>query len=80
MIYDERFTTLSEAEFVQTAMPLVIAYRDAMARRDTQGQTKQADITEARNALTAHCNAWAITKPRKAFVDGFVLRECYEKE
>lgn len=78
MTYDATFTTLTEDEFTESAMPLVNAYREAMGKRDTEGRTKRADIDAARDALYAHCNAWAVTKARKAFVTDFIVRECYE--
>lgn len=76
-MYDENFTALSEGEFVASAAPLIEAYKDAMGRRDTHGAVKLADIREAERALTAHCNAWAITKRRKLFVEEMIQRECY---
>ena len=77
MIYDENFTALSEGEFAASAAPLIAAYKDAMGRRDTHGAVKLADIREAERALKAHCNAWAVTKHRRTWVEEFITRECY---
>lgn len=63
MLYDEDFLTLTPDEFAKTAQPLVDAYRA------TFGPGKNRVVTaDARRALEAHCNAWAITKARKTFV------------
>jgi len=75
--YDKTFTALTYAEFQRSAEPLVEDYKNAMGRKDENGKTKTYDIETARNALFAHCRAWAITKKRKELVDDFIVAACY---
>lgn len=58
IVYDEKFTAMSESEFLASVAPLVDAYRA------TFGKSRQT-VEDARNALLAHCNAWAVTKARR---------------
>ena len=62
MIYDDEFLTLSEADFLKTAQPLIDKYRATFGKN-------RATVAEARRELEAHCNAWAINRARRAFVD-----------
>ena len=56
--YDDNFTAMTEAEFLESVAPLVEDYRA------TFGKSRQT-VEDARNALLAHCNAWAINKARR---------------
>lgn len=78
MIYDADFTALTFDQFVDTARPYVAQYKESMGRKDSDGRTKASDIEDARNALTAHCKAWAITKKRKTQIDEWLVTACYE--
>jgi hypothetical protein len=67
IVYDEKFTTMTEGEFRRSAAPLVEAYRATFGKnRDT--------VRDARNALEAHCKAWAgRSKARKKIVEALLL-------
>ena len=58
---------MTEGEFRQSAAPLVEDYRASFGKN-------RALVEDKRNALLAHCNAWAgRNKKRRAVVDALML-------
>ena len=65
--YNEEFTAMTEGEFRRSAAPLVEAYRA------TFGKNREL-VRDARNALEAHCKAWAgNNKARQKVVDALLF-------